>query len=62
LHRREEPLDPDSPFMIAWWSSPTPVDPAFNLRQRRDAAAVPLPIWLMLPAAVVDATLAQLEG
>jgi pimeloyl-ACP methyl ester carboxylesterase len=44
----KEPLDPDSPFMIAWWSSPTPVDPAFNLRQRRDAAAVPLSIWLAM--------------
>jgi pimeloyl-ACP methyl ester carboxylesterase len=44
----KEPLDPDSPFMIAWWSSPTPVDPAFNRRQRRDAAAVPLPIWLAM--------------
>lgn len=44
----KEPLDPDSPFMIAWWSSPTPVDPAFNRRQRRDAAAVPLAVWLSM--------------
>jgi pimeloyl-ACP methyl ester carboxylesterase len=44
----KEPLDPDSSFMIAWWSSPTPVDPVFNRRQRRDAAAVPLAIWLAM--------------
>lgn len=44
----KEPLDPDSPFMIAWWSSPTPVDPAFNRRQRQDAAKVPLAIWLAM--------------
>ena len=41
-----EPIDPDSPFMIEWWSSPTPVDPEFLRRQRRDAAAIPLRVWL----------------
>jgi len=41
-----EPIDPDSPFMIEWWSSPTPVDEDFIRRQRRDAAAIPLRVWL----------------
>ena len=42
----QEPLNPDSPFMIAWWDSPTPVDPDFIRRQRRDSAAIPLHVWL----------------
>jgi pimeloyl-ACP methyl ester carboxylesterase len=41
-----EPIDPDSPFMREWWSSPTPVDPEFLRRERRDAAAIPLRVWL----------------
>jgi pimeloyl-ACP methyl ester carboxylesterase len=50
----KEPIDPDSPFMIEWWSSPTPVDPDFIRRERRDAAAIPLRVWL----AVLDQGLA----
>jgi pimeloyl-ACP methyl ester carboxylesterase len=42
----KEPIDPDSQFMIAWWSSPTPVDADFLRRQRRDAAGIPLRVWL----------------
>lgn len=42
----KEPIDPDSPFMIEWWSSPTPVDEDFIRRQRQDAAAIPLRVWL----------------
>jgi pimeloyl-ACP methyl ester carboxylesterase len=42
----KEPIDPDSPFMIAWWDSPKPVDPEFIRRQRRDAAQIPLAVWL----------------
>jgi pimeloyl-ACP methyl ester carboxylesterase len=42
----KEPIDPDSKFMIEWWSSPTPVDPDFIRRQRQDAAAIPLRVWL----------------
>ena len=41
-----EPIDPDSAFMVEWWSSPTPVDEDFIRRQRRDAAAIPLRVWL----------------
>jgi pimeloyl-ACP methyl ester carboxylesterase len=55
IRQLKEPLDPDSPFMIAWWDSPTPVDPDFILRQRRDAAAIPLRVWL----AVLDQGLAD---
>ncbi len=32
--------------MVEWWSSPTPVDADFIRRQRRDAAAIPLRVWL----------------
>jgi len=53
IRQLKEPLDPDSAFMVAWWSSPTPVDPDFIRRQRRDAAAIPLRVWL----AVLDQAL-----
>jgi pimeloyl-ACP methyl ester carboxylesterase len=54
----KEPIDPDSPFMIAWWSSPTPVDPEFLRRQRRDAAAIPLKVWLaVLDQGLIDSDL-----
>ena len=53
IRKLKEPIDPDSPFMIAWWSSPTPVDEEFIRRQRQDAAAIPLTVWL----AVLDQAL-----
>ncbi len=46
IRKLKEPIEPDSPFMIAWWDSPTPVDPDFIRRQRRDAAGIPLRVWL----------------
>jgi pimeloyl-ACP methyl ester carboxylesterase len=46
IRKLKEPIDPDSPFMIAWWDSPEPVNPDFIRRQRRDAANIPLPVWL----------------
>jgi pimeloyl-ACP methyl ester carboxylesterase len=46
IRKLKEPIDPDSPFMIAWWDSPTPVDAEFIRRQRRDSAAIPLRVWL----------------
>jgi pimeloyl-ACP methyl ester carboxylesterase len=46
IRKLKEPIDPDSPFMIAWWASPTPVDPDFIRRQRKDAAGIPLRVWL----------------
>jgi pimeloyl-ACP methyl ester carboxylesterase len=48
IRKLKEPIDPDSPFMIAWWSSPTPVDPDFIRRQRIDSAAIPLKVWLAI--------------
>ncbi len=53
IRKLKDPIDPDSPFMIAWWDSPTPVDPDFIRRQRQDSAAIPLEIWL----AVLDEAL-----
>jgi len=53
IRKLKEPLDPNSPFMIEWWSSPTPVDPDFLRRQREDAARIPLRVWL----AVLDQAL-----
>jgi pimeloyl-ACP methyl ester carboxylesterase len=46
IRQLREPLDPDSPFMVEWWASPTPVDEDFIRRERRDSAAVPLRVWL----------------
>ena len=34
IRNLKEPIDPDSPFMIEWWSSPTPVDPDFIRREQ----------------------------
>jgi pimeloyl-ACP methyl ester carboxylesterase len=71
IRKLKEPIDPDSPFMIAWWDSPTPVDPDFIRRQRKDAAGIPLRVWLAvldqaLPAANVygdlQATLPRLKA
>jgi pimeloyl-ACP methyl ester carboxylesterase len=53
IRKLKEPIGADSPFMIAWWDSPTPVDPDFIRRQRKDAAAIPLRVWL----AVLDQSL-----
>jgi pimeloyl-ACP methyl ester carboxylesterase len=46
IRQLKDPIDPDSPFMISWWSSPTPVDPEFMRRQRQDSAAIPARVWL----------------
>ncbi|GAA4496486.1 alpha/beta fold hydrolase [Gluconacetobacter tumulicola] len=46
ISRLHDPIDPDSAFMRAWWSSPTPVDPAFLERQRVDSAYIPAAVWL----------------
>jgi pimeloyl-ACP methyl ester carboxylesterase len=58
IRKLKEPIDPDSPFMIEWWSSPTPVDKDFIRRQRRDAAAIPLRVWLaVLDQGIVEGDL-----
>lgn len=46
ISRLRDPIDPDSAFMRAWWSSPTPVDPDFIRRQRVDSAHIPAAVWL----------------
>jgi len=43
-----DPIDPESPFMIAWYASTAPVDAEFLRRQRRDAAAIPARVWLAI--------------
>jgi pimeloyl-ACP methyl ester carboxylesterase len=58
IRNLKEPIEADSPFMIAWWGSPTPVDPDFISRQRKDAAAIPLRVWL----AVLDQTLSDMNN
>ncbi len=54
IRKLKDPIDPDSPFMVAWWDSPTPVDAEFIRRQRRDSARIPVSVWL----AVLDQGLA----
>jgi pimeloyl-ACP methyl ester carboxylesterase len=54
IRQLKEPIEPDSPFMIAWWDSPTPVDAEFIRRERIDSAAIPLHVWL----AILDQSLA----
>jgi pimeloyl-ACP methyl ester carboxylesterase len=46
IRKLKEPIDPDSPFMVEWWASPTPVNEEFIRRQRRDSANIPLAVWL----------------
>lgn len=48
IRKLQEPLDPESPFMLAWWSTSAPVDADFLRRQRKDAAAIPLRVWLAI--------------
>jgi pimeloyl-ACP methyl ester carboxylesterase len=54
IRQLKEPIDPDSPFMIEWWSSPTKVDEDFIRRQRRDAAAIPLRVWIAILDQALD--------
>ena len=58
IRQLKEPIDPDSKFMIEWWSSPTAVPEEFLRRQRRDAAAIPLRVWLaVLDEALIESDL-----
>lgn len=43
-----DPIDPESQFMVAWYTSTVPVDAEFLRRQRRDAAAMPVRVWLAI--------------
>ena len=64
IRKLKEPIEADSPFMIAWWDSPTPVDPDFIRRQRKDAAGIPLRVWLAVldQGLSADGTYAELAG
>ena len=70
IRKLKEPIEADSPFMIAWWDSPTPVDPDFIRRQRKDAAGIPLRVWLAVldqglpgnPYADLQGTLPRLKA
>jgi pimeloyl-ACP methyl ester carboxylesterase len=67
IRRLHEPIDPDSAFMKEWWASPKPVDPEYLRRQRRNAAAIPLQVWLAvldqgLAASDLQATLPRLRA
>jgi pimeloyl-ACP methyl ester carboxylesterase len=63
IRQLKEPIDADSPFMIAWWDSPTPVDPDFIRRQRKDSAAIPLRVWLaVLDQGLPSNAYADLQG
>ena len=50
----KDPIDPDSPFMVAWYSSTAPVNEEFLRRQRRDAAAIPAQVWLAILDQALD--------
>jgi pimeloyl-ACP methyl ester carboxylesterase len=58
IRKLKEPIEADSPFMIAWWDSPTPVDPDFIARERKDAARIPLRVWL----AILDQTFSDMNN
>ena len=63
IRKLKEPIEPDSPFMIAWWDSPPPVDPDFIRRQRKDAAGIPLRVWLaVLDQGLPTDAYADLQG
>lgn len=51
----------DSPFMVAWWSSPTPVNQQFIERERQNAAQIPLRVWrAVLDQSLTDPDLAAM--
>ncbi len=46
LLQQHDPIDPDSQFMSDWYGSTKPADPELLRRQRKDAAAIPVRVWL----------------
>jgi pimeloyl-ACP methyl ester carboxylesterase len=44
----QDPIDPDSKFMIDWYTSTAPVDEDFLRRMRKDAAGIPVHVWLTI--------------
>ena len=41
----KDPIDPDSEFLVSWFTNPNPVDPEFLALERRGAAQMPAHIW-----------------
>ena len=41
----QPPIDPNSKFMMEWYSNPNPVDQAFIKAEREESAAVPIQAW-----------------
>ena len=44
----KDPIDPNSKFMIDWYTSTAPVDEDFLRRMRNDAAGMPVHVWLTI--------------
>lgn len=45
LSSQTYPLDPNSQFMLDWYTNPTPVDQDFIVRERTESAARPEWVW-----------------
>jgi len=63
----KDPIDPDSPWMKEWWSSPTPAPEEFIRRQRVDSAQMPVKVWLAvleqgLSGSDLQATLPKIDA
>lgn len=48
LLRMQDPIDPHSKFMNDWYGNANAPEPDVTRRQRRDAAAIPVRVWLAL--------------
>ncbi len=67
LLRQHDPIDPDGQFMSDWYGTTKPADPELLRLQRRDAARIPVRVWLaILDQAVtgidLQTTLPRLEA
>jgi pimeloyl-ACP methyl ester carboxylesterase len=56
LHMKD-PIDPNSAFMNGWYGNAMAPEPEVTRRQRRDAAAIPVRVWL----AVIDQGLTGMD-
>lgn len=50
----KHPIDPNSEFMVAWYSNPTPVDEDFMALQRKESAAIPAQVWIGVLRALTE--------
>ncbi len=67
LLRQHDPIDPNGQFMSDWYGTTRPADPQLLRLQRRDAARIPVRVWLaILDQAVtgidLQTTLPRLEA